>query len=63
MGVALAWLVRRQDLRLKVLAGRSSLDREVVWAHSIELTDPAPWLNGGELVLTTGLRLVPDSVA
>lgn len=63
MGVALAWLVRRQDLRLKVLAGRSSLDREVVWAHSIELTDPAPWLNGGELVLTTGLRLVPDSGA
>ncbi|MFD5813922.1 PucR family transcriptional regulator [Streptomyces sp. NPDC127038] len=57
MGVPLAWLVRHQDLRLRVLAGHGDLDREVVWAHSIELTDPAPWLNGGELVLTTGLRL------
>lgn len=57
MGVPLAWLLRRQELRLKVLAGRGGLDREVDWAHSIELADPAPWLGGGELVLTTGLRL------
>ncbi|MEV6021124.1 MULTISPECIES: PucR family transcriptional regulator [unclassified Streptomyces] len=57
MGVPLTWLVRHQDLRLRVLAGHGDLDREVVWAHSIELTDPAPWLSGGELVLTTGLRL------
>ncbi|MFF3332785.1 PucR family transcriptional regulator [Streptomyces sp. NPDC002888] len=61
MGVQLAWLLRRQDLRLKVLAGGSGLDREVVWAHSIELVDPGPWLNGGELVLTTGIRLAADS--
>ncbi|MER6605402.1 PucR family transcriptional regulator [Streptomyces sp. NPDC000927] len=60
MGVPLAWLLRRQELRLKVLAGHDNLDREVEWAHSIELADPVPWLGGGELVLTTGLRL-PDS--
>lgn len=60
MGVPLVWLVRRQDLRLRVLAGGSGLDRDVVWAHSIELADPAPWLTGGELLLTTGLRLAAD---
>ncbi|WP_030326228.1 hypothetical protein [Streptomyces sp. NRRL B-3229] len=26
----------------------------MIWAHGIELTDPAPWLNGGEPVFTTG---------
>ncbi|MEU9246893.1 PucR family transcriptional regulator ligand-binding domain-containing protein [Streptomyces sp. NPDC048385] len=57
MGVPLTWLLRRQELRLSLVAGRSGLHREVVWAHSIELADPAPWLAGGELVLTTGLRL------
>ncbi|MEU9290538.1 PucR family transcriptional regulator [Streptomyces sp. NPDC048275] len=57
MGVPLTWLLRRQELRLKLLAGRGGLDREVDWAHSIELADPVPWLGGGELVLTTGLRL------
>ncbi|MGI5459206.1 PucR family transcriptional regulator [Streptomyces sp. CA-249302] len=57
MGVPLTWLLRRQDLSLKVLAGHDGLDREVDWAHSIELADPVPWLGGGELVLTTGLRL------
>ncbi|MFF4801073.1 PucR family transcriptional regulator [Streptomyces sp. NPDC002144] len=63
MGVPLAWLIRRQDLRLRVLAGRGGPDRDVVWAHSIELVDPAPWLAGGELLLTTGLRLTADSAA
>ena len=27
------------------------------WAHAIEVDDPAPWLHGRGLVLTTGLRL------
>ncbi|MFF5007148.1 PucR family transcriptional regulator ligand-binding domain-containing protein [Streptomyces phaeochromogenes] len=57
MGVPLTWLLRRPGLGLKVLAGRAGLDREVDWKHSIELADPVPWLGGGELVLTTGLRL------
>ncbi|GAA4012957.1 PucR family transcriptional regulator [Streptomyces plumbiresistens] len=57
MGVSVSWLVRQQGLGLRVRAGRAELDREVSWAHSIELEDPTPWLSGGELVLTTGLRL------
>ncbi|MFI6435399.1 PucR family transcriptional regulator [Streptomyces sp. NPDC050759] len=63
VGVPLAWLMHRQDLRLTLLAGRGGLERDVVWAHSIELADPAPWLTGGELVLTTGLRLPSDTGA
>jgi PucR family transcriptional regulator, purine catabolism regulatory protein len=61
VGVPLSWLLRRQELRLKMVAGRHALHREVTWAHSIELVDPGPWLAGGELVLTTGLRL-PEAV-
>ncbi|MFF4764537.1 PucR family transcriptional regulator ligand-binding domain-containing protein [Streptomyces sp. NPDC001292] len=32
-------------------------DPHLSWAHGIELADPTPWLSGGEVVLTTGLRL------
>jgi PucR family transcriptional regulator, purine catabolism regulatory protein len=29
----------------------------VRWVHISELTDPTPWLSGGELLLTTGMQL------
>ncbi|MFE2092871.1 PucR family transcriptional regulator [Streptomyces sp. NPDC059460] len=58
--VPLRWLLGQHDLGLRLLAGRDDLDREVSWAHSIELADPTPWLGGGELLLTTGLRLPED---
>ncbi|MBX6383552.1 MAG: PucR family transcriptional regulator ligand-binding domain-containing protein, partial [Microbispora sp.] len=45
------------SLHLKVLAGRSGLDRPVRWVAVSELEDPTPFLEGGELVLTTGMRL------
>ncbi|MFD9129798.1 PucR family transcriptional regulator ligand-binding domain-containing protein, partial [Kitasatospora sp. NPDC059571] len=59
-GVPVRWLVARRDLGLVVLAGAAGLDRRATWAHSIELADPGPWLAGGELLLTTGLRLPAD---
>ncbi|HWX45292.1 MAG TPA: PucR family transcriptional regulator, partial [Solirubrobacteraceae bacterium] len=34
-----------------------SAQSQVRWVHSTELTDPTPWLRGGELLLTTGLQL------
>lgn len=54
--VPLSWLLRRPglDLRAVHLGDR---DPDIRWAHAIELDDPAPFLRGGELVLTTGLRL------
>ena len=54
--VPLSWLLHRPalDLRAVHVGGR---DPDITWAHAIELDDPAPFLRGGELVLTTGLRL------
>lgn len=56
MPVTLTSLLARDDLALRLLGG--AVDGvEVTWAHAIEVQDPRPWLSGGELVLTTGLRL------
>ncbi len=57
VGVSVRWLTGQRPLGLTVLAGSRGLDRRIEWAHSIELADPSPWLRGGELLLTTGLRL------
>jgi purine catabolism regulator len=43
------------DLELTLLAGHSGLGRPIRWTYISELTDPVPWMLGGELVLTTGL--------
>jgi purine catabolism regulator len=51
----LAALVDRPDLGLVVRAGAEHLDRPVQWVHTSELADPTGFLEGGELLLTTGL--------
>jgi purine catabolism regulator len=45
------------QLRLVLRAGRDHIDAPVDWVAVSELADPTPYLAGGELVLTTGLRL------
>ncbi|MFJ9736538.1 PucR family transcriptional regulator [Streptomyces sp. NPDC101166] len=47
--------------RPQVVTGRPLLDRPVRWVHITELTDPASFLKGGELVLTTGMPLPQDA--
>jgi len=45
------------ELRLRLLAGQdAALDRPVRWVAPTELADPTPFMDGGELILTTGLR-------
>ncbi|MDX3519152.1 PucR family transcriptional regulator [Streptomyces scabiei] len=44
----------------RVVTGMPDLDRPVRWVHITELTDPASFLKGGELVLTTGMPLPQD---
>ena len=39
----------------RVMAGEDRLNRAVRWVHVTELLDPASFLEGGELVLTTGM--------
>ncbi|MGO4588833.1 transcciptional activator PmfR [Paenarthrobacter sp. 2TAF44] len=48
-------LVETQSLGTRVLAGASGLERQVLWAHSCELNDPARWLGPHELLMTVGL--------
>src|ERR671923_1065023 len=42
-------------LDLTVAAAADGLANEVSWLHLSELADPTPFLEGGELLLTTGL--------
>ncbi|OLT28145.1 Fis family transcriptional regulator [Nocardiopsis sp. CNR-923] len=63
MPPTLGALLRTPRLRLRLLTGEERLDRRVGWVAVSELTDPTPYLAGGELVLTTGVRWtdsVPD---
>ncbi|MFJ8716505.1 PucR family transcriptional regulator [Streptomyces violaceus] len=45
----------------RVLAGESHLNRAVRWVHVTELLNPADFLEGGELVLTTGMPYPEDA--
>ncbi|MBW4721220.1 PucR family transcriptional regulator [Saccharothrix obliqua] len=56
MPMTLAGLAREVGLPVHVATG---LDRPVAWVHSTELADPTPFLEGGELLLTTGIALGP----
>ncbi|MGW5351680.1 PucR family transcriptional regulator [Streptomyces sp. NPDC004031] len=57
MPLTLASLAQHSALKLTVLTGGDRLDTEVRWVHTSELDDPGPYLEGGELLLTTGLAL------
>ncbi|WP_129842738.1 PucR family transcriptional regulator [Streptomyces sp. RFCAC02] len=63
MPPTLASLAQHTALKLAVVCGDDRLDRPVRWAHASELADPAPWMEGGELLLTTGLQLAVDDPA
>jgi len=57
MGPTVAWLLQQGGLRLRApAASAEGLRRTVRWVHVSELTDPTPYLSGGELLLTTGLH-------
>ncbi|WP_329051683.1 PucR family transcriptional regulator [Amycolatopsis sp. NBC_01488] len=57
MALTLAALAADRPLGLRVLTGADLLDRPIGWVHPTELTDPQAFLEGGELLLTTGLAL------
>ena len=63
MPPALRDITTRADLGLTVLAAGDHLDRPVRWVAVSELEDPAPFLEGGELLLTTGMRLPEKQAA
>lgn len=59
------WLHELLDdaaLGLELVAGSAGLAERgpVGWAHVSELPEPTPWLEGGEVLLTTGLGVKDD---
>jgi PucR family transcriptional regulator, purine catabolism regulatory protein len=59
--VLISDLLELEELHLKVRAFGQALDRRIRWVHPTELIDPSLYLQGGELILTTGVwRKRPD---
>ncbi|HEX3788861.1 MAG TPA: PucR family transcriptional regulator [Pseudonocardiaceae bacterium] len=63
MPLTLADLLVEPGLRLRLHTGADLVDRRIGWAHATELVDPTAFLEGGELLLTTGLALRSDYLA
>lgn len=63
MALTVRDLTEVDSLGLVLVAGARGADREISWAHAIELPDPAPYLAGGELVMTTGINIGADADA
>ncbi|MGC2191915.1 MAG: PucR family transcriptional regulator ligand-binding domain-containing protein [Candidatus Dormiibacterota bacterium] len=38
----------------ELVAGIGGVDRELRWAHVVDIPDPLPWVSAGQLLLTTG---------
>ncbi|BBZ68842.1 putative regulatory protein [Mycolicibacterium insubricum] len=60
MTVPVRWLLGRRALGLDLRAGHAGVSAPIGVVTTTELTDPTPWLSGGELVLTTGIGLPED---
>ncbi|SEG94401.1 purine catabolism regulatory protein [Thermomonospora echinospora] len=57
MTVTIRRLLADAGLGLRVVSGTEGLDQPVRWVAVSELPDPTPWLDGAELLLTSGMWL------
>ncbi|MGH9297569.1 MAG: PucR family transcriptional regulator ligand-binding domain-containing protein, partial [Acidimicrobiales bacterium] len=57
MSFTVGSLLEIEHLGLSLEAGASGLGRSLLWAHVCEIADPRPWLEGGELIMTTGMAV------
>lgn len=57
--VPVRWVLDQADLRIRLRGGAAGVGGEISLVLTTELADPAKWLSGGELVLTTGISLPP----
>lgn len=55
MPLTLRELCADRTLGLRNVSSSADLERPLDWVHSSELDDPTPYLDGGELLLTTGI--------
>lgn len=63
MAITARELAQVEGLGLSLIAGTTAAERDITWAHAIELPDPTPYLSGGELVMTTGINIGTDERA
>jgi purine catabolism regulator len=63
MAITVRELLELPHLALELRGGAAGVDVSIGWAHVSEVEDPTPWLEGGELLLTTGLGLSSDPAA
>jgi purine catabolism regulator len=61
--VTVSDLLASTPLGLRLHTATAPVDREISWVHVSELPDPTPFLEGGELLLTTGLGLADGGPA
>ncbi|MDR5701269.1 PucR family transcriptional regulator [Agromyces aerolatus] len=66
MPLTVRTLLARDELALRLLVAEAALpdgalDAPVVWAHSSDLVDPAPFLDPGHVLLTTGTQFGADT--
>ncbi|KXO98304.1 PucR family transcriptional regulator [Tsukamurella pseudospumae] len=59
MAVTVRWLLAQRDLGLGLRAGAAATDVPITFVITTELSDPTPWLAGGEMLLTTGIGIPP----
>ncbi len=60
MPITIRELVDLSHLGCELVAGQQGTSRQATWAHVCELEDPVPWLEGGELLMTTGIAIPRD---
>ncbi|GAB2510541.1 PucR family transcriptional regulator [Nocardia heshunensis] len=60
MPVSIGWVLAQPELGVRLRGGAAGIRREIDLVVTTELGSPFRWLSGGELVLTTGMRLPPD---
>ncbi|RJO70880.1 PucR family transcriptional regulator [Nocardia panacis] len=60
MFVSIEWVLAQPEFAARLRGGAAGLRRGIDLVVTSELEDPCRWLSGGELVLTTGMRL-PDT--
>lgn len=54
-------LLNHSELKIMLKAGRNGLDRQILWAHTSELTNPTQWVLPQYLIMTTGLGIPPEA--
>ena len=49
-------LIHHTELKITLKAGKSGINRTILWAHTSELEDPSKWVLPHYLIMTTGLK-------